>query len=224
MAVQQPESLIVRARGRTSSVHARISPSMKDLQKLTISDYLRIFRRRIWYLVLTTVFGTAGAGVYARYLPPVYRSETTILVSGRLLPDDYVGSIVHESVADRIEFVRQQLQSRTFLAQIVKELQPAGTEGTLTSLDVVRQTTEITVLPPHIFKLAYYASDPQLAQSVTRELAEGVIHLNDEFRKQKAHAVDQLLDDQLHRAANDLSQTEQKLRQFHDQHFPGLPE
>src|SRR5262245_34671593 len=118
---------------------------MKNFQDLTVNDYLRIVRRRIWYLIIPTVLVSVGTAGYVWRMPSWYRSETTILVSDRLLPEDYIGSLVRQSIADRIEFARQQLHSRTFVERIAQEFQlvPPGadSEGVL---NAVISSTEVT--------------------------------------------------------------------------------
>src|SRR5688572_21096574 len=99
---------------------------MKNFQDLSIGDYLKILRRRIWYFVIPAVLVSAGACIFAWRQVPFYKSETTIQVANRLVPDDYIGTLVRETPADRIEFVRQQIRSRTFLARLVEDLQLAG--------------------------------------------------------------------------------------------------
>ena len=101
---------------------------MKNLQDFTVQDYLRIVRRRIWYLIVPTILVSVGTAVYVWRMPSVYKSETTILVSDRLVPEDYIGSLVKQSVMDRIEFAKQQLRSRTFVERIAQEFQIVGTQ------------------------------------------------------------------------------------------------
>src|SRR6476620_6211074 len=99
---------------------------MKNFQELTVNDYLRILRRRIWYLIVPAVLVSIGNAVYVWRMPSIYKSETSILVSDRLLPEDYIGSLVKQTVVDRIEFAKQQLRSRTFVERIAQEFQLGG--------------------------------------------------------------------------------------------------
>jgi polysaccharide chain length determinant protein (PEP-CTERM system associated) len=198
---------------------------MKNFQDLTINDYLRIVRRRIWYLIITTVLVSIGSVVYVWRMPSIYKSETTILVSDRLLPEDYIGSLVRQSVMDRIEFARQQVRSRTFVERIAQEFQlvPSGTNSEQV-LNAVISSTDVVVVPPNVFKLGYYSTDPGVAQAVTRRLAERVMQSNDAFRQERVNVADQFLDEQLREAADDLAEAEQKLRDLNQRHFPGVPE
>src|SRR5207249_11186403 len=130
----------------------------------------------------------SGATVYVWRLPSVYKSETTIAVSNRLVPEDYIRSIDRQTNADRMDFVRQQLQSRTFVDGIVREFDLAapGLDGLERALEAVGARIEVTVLTPTAFKLGFSSTDPKLAQAVTGRLAERVIQLNDSFRREKS--------------------------------------
>jgi tyrosine-protein kinase Etk/Wzc len=158
-------------------------------------------------------------------MPSIYKSETTILVADRVLPEDYIGSIVRDSVTARIDFIRQQLRSRTFLERIVQEFQLAGTrpdeleqaiEGVLSNID-------IQVFSTNTLRLGYSATNPNVAHAIAQRLAETVIQSNQSFRKEKVLVADQVLDEQMRLAETDLAASESKLRQFQRQHFPGAP-
>jgi polysaccharide biosynthesis transport protein len=198
---------------------------MKNLESLTIGDYIAIFRRRIWYVLVITVLVSVGAVLYALQLPPVFRSETTIAMSARLVPEDYIRSIDRQTNSDQMDFVRQQLQSRIFLQAIIREFHLAepGPEGLSDgALFGVGKRIEINVLTASAFKLAFTATDRNLAQAVTKRLAERVIQLNDSFRKEKVQTADQFLGDQLSEAADALSAAEQKMLRFQNEAFSGV--
>jgi polysaccharide biosynthesis transport protein len=197
---------------------------MKNFQDLSIRDYFGILRRRLWYFVVPAVLISAGACVFAWFQAPFYKSETTIQVTNRLLPNDYIDSLIRETPADRIEFVRQQIRSRTFIERLVEDLQLAGPEANRELVvSAVGASISIDVFPPSTFKLGYVARDAALAQSVVRRLAERVMQLNANFRKATVEGADQFLDEEVRQAANDLAQVEEKLRLFNEQNFRGLP-
>src|SRR2546423_1282448 len=104
---------------------------MRSLENLTVSDYVATFRRRIWYVVVITILVTIGTVMYARTLPSIYKSETTIAVAARLVPEEVIRSIDHQTTPEQMEFARQQLQSRTFVQGIIAEFHLAdpGPEG-----------------------------------------------------------------------------------------------
>ncbi len=196
---------------------------MKNFQNFSITDYFRIIWRRKWYMVLPGVLISAGACIYAWRAPATYRSETTIQVTNRMLPEETIGSIVRESVTDRIEFVRQQIVSRTFVERIVQDLQIAGGSNSDSVISNVSNGIEFTLLPPNTFKLAYVATEPSSAQAVVRRLAERVMQLNEDIRKKIVDTAGQFFDEQLQQTEIDVSQEEGKLKSFSDRNFRGLP-
>jgi len=197
---------------------------MKNFQDLNVSDCIQILRRRILYLVVTTIVASVAAGIYIWRMPSIYKSETTILVAERILPEDYIGSLTRDSITGRIDFVRQQLGSRTFLEKIVQEFQLAknGSTELEEAIAGVRGNIDIQVFSTNTLRLGYTSSNPSLARSITRRLAEAVIQLNQSFRKERVVVADQFLDEQLRLAEADLAESELKLQQFHKQHFAGL--
>ena len=199
---------------------------MKNFQDLSFTDYFKIIRRRIWWVIVTAFLISAASAVYLRRLPSMYKSETTIMGSSRLLPEDYIGSLVRESVTDRIDFVRQQLRSRTFVEGVIQEFELAKTwTGNMEDLiNYFQMNLEIATVSPGTFKVAYTATSPARAQAITRRLAERVLTLNDTVRKDKVYAADQFLDEEVRRAAGELSVAENKVRQFNRLHFPGIPD
>lgn len=197
---------------------------MKNLENLTINDYISIIRRRIGYVVVTTVLISAGVVAFVWRLPKVYKSDTTILIQSRLLPEDYIRSLDRQTSTDKIDFVRQQLQSRTFLEQIVHEFNLTtrpGREGVEVASAMVKGNYEISVLTATTFRLGFFSPDPNLAQAITKRLAEKVIQLNDSFRKEKTQDADRFLGDQLKQAGDELTQAEERLAQYRNQGIAG---
>jgi len=140
-----------------------------------------------------------------------------------MLPDDTIGSIFKETVTDRIESVRQQIVSRTFIARIVDDLQIAGGSNSDYVISNVSNGIEFTLVPPNTFKLAYVATDPSTAQAVVRRLAERVTEANEDFRKKRVDTGGQWFDTELQKAEADVSEGQGKLNAFNDKNFRGLP-
>lgn len=196
---------------------------MKNFQDFSITDFLRIGLRRKWYLVLPAVLISSAACVYAWRAPAIYRSETTIQVTNRVLPEDYIGSFIRESVADQIDFARQQVVSRTFVERIIQDLQITGGAYSDAVIGQVSNGIDFTVVQGNSFKIAYVATDPAFAQAVVRRVAERITQLNEGIRKKTVDAGSQFLDEQMRQADSDASEGEEKLKSFNDRNFRGLP-
>jgi succinoglycan biosynthesis transport protein ExoP len=197
---------------------------MRNFQSLDFLDYLRIIRRRILYLIIPAVLASAGTIVYVSRLPSMYRSSTTIAVNPRLLPDDYIGSLVRETATDRIAFVAQQLSSRTFLERIVQEFQLAPPGANVDDyINMLAASKEITG-GGSSFTIAFVSTQPDVAQRITQRLAERVMQLNDTFRRERVRIADDFLEEQIMQATNEVAQSDEKIREFYKKHFPGIPE
>src|SRR5205823_11956584 len=99
-------------------------------------------------------------------------------------------------------------------------------------VEQMRQNIEIEVIQRHgdnspgvtAFKVAYVASTPQLAQSVTTELTSLFIEENLKAREQMAENTSQFIDTEVDSARKDLAAQAGRLREFKS-HFMGeLPE
>src|SRR5215831_13975144 len=88
---------------------------------ISLQDYVEIFWRRKWLLVIPLAVGVVAGYVACRYIPPTYRSSTLILVEAQKVPSSYVNSTVTGTVDDRLRTISQQIMSRTNLSKIIKE-------------------------------------------------------------------------------------------------------
>src|SRR5215468_8437398 len=155
---------------------------MKNLEDLTIRDYFSIFLRRIVYFIVTTTLVAALSLVYVRRMPSVYKSSTMILVTGQVVPEDYIRSIQNENSNEIIGFIQQQVTSRTFAERIVRDFNlavPEQPDRFEAAINTVRGSIELTALSPTVFRIGYLSRDPAMALAMTRRLGEMVVELND---------------------------------------------
>jgi capsular polysaccharide biosynthesis protein len=55
---------------------------MEDMDFITAKDLLKAFKRRLWLIVLITLFATIASGIYSFYFTtPIYQSSTQILAN-----------------------------------------------------------------------------------------------------------------------------------------------
>jgi len=202
---------------------------MKDFSHLDLHGYLKIFRRRIWYFIATFVLVGSGAGVYIWRLPLLYKSTTVIMATSRFIPEDYIGPVFRETINDRMESVRHQLQSRTFLESIAQEF-PLGSTGsdaarsTESAANTLKSNMELGVVSNSSFTLGFYATDPGVAQAVVKRLAEAVIRFNQNNSRDRGLVADQFLDEQVRQAERDMNDSEAKLAEFKKQYRDRLPD
>jgi|GEM_PF-1238644 len=195
---------------------------MKSFEDLGVRDYLAILRRRIWYLLLSVFVAGAGTAVWLWRTPSIYRSEATIF-AGRFLPEETLGSLDRQPVNERIDFVRQQLQSRNFLERMARAFNPGARDEQIERQVVaLRSGLDFTAVSPSTFKIGYRSTDPVQAQIMARRLAEGLIQLNKSSRKERVHVADDFLEQEYNEAARNLTLAEQKLYKFRAEHHVAI--
>ncbi|MHB2009936.1 MAG: GumC family protein [Acidobacteriaceae bacterium] len=88
-------------------------------RELTIEDYTGILKRR-WLLILclAIVFLAIG-GAISYIVPPLYESQTLILIEQQKVPEDYVKPVVDENLGARLASMKEQILSRSRLEPII---------------------------------------------------------------------------------------------------------
>jgi polysaccharide chain length determinant protein (PEP-CTERM system associated) len=201
---------------------------MKDFRNLDPMEYFRIPWRRHWYFLATAFLVIVGAWIYARLRPNLYRSETRILVeSATLLDDPLSPSAIRDRTEERVNAIRQLLESRTILERVIEEFRLRASDTTIPMEDAlksIRNSLEISKTAGNTFTMAYHATDPQAAQAIMRRLAEILIQTNQTAQKNKAVDKDQFMEQELRQAELDLAAADEKIKQFKDNHLGELPE
>jgi polysaccharide chain length determinant protein (PEP-CTERM system associated) len=202
---------------------------MKDLTKLGIDAYLNIIWRRRWYFIITAVLVASGASVFVWRMPSLYRSETRVLVETPIVPEDYIRPMFRSTPEDRINTIREQIASRTFLERIVEQFQYGGFRTSPdfvmeNAVDSLRKQLGIEKTSDSTFTLSFTATDRQLARDVTQRLADELIRSNTASHMDKTIAADQFLDERLREAVQALSAQEEKIKNFKTAHLGELPE
>jgi succinoglycan biosynthesis transport protein ExoP len=201
---------------------------------LSWDDYIKIIRRRRWWLVLPMFLCWGIVWGIGWLLPSVYRSETLILIEQQKVPEQYVVSNVSVDLQERLQSMSQQILSRTRLERIIDRfnLYPKGPGG-LSTTDPVEQmrkdiAIELVQAPGRpgdltAFKISYSATTPQLAQQVASELTSLFIDENLQSQQQLSESTTTFLGTQLNDARTVLEQQEAKVREFKAQNLGQLP-
>ena len=199
---------------------------------INLRQYVAIARRRRWYFLLPLFTGWLVVWGISWILPSVYRSGTLILVEQPSVPSQYVTpNIAASNLQDRLTSITQQILSRTRLMRIIEtqHLYSGGRRRSTQDEVIERMRKDIEIQLVHdrdqltAFNVYYSASDPQVAQNVTRELTNLFITENLEARQEQSESTTQFLEAHLAEARTSLSEQEEKIREFKDQHLGDLP-
>jgi succinoglycan biosynthesis transport protein ExoP len=201
---------------------------MKDFSHLELWDYLRIPWKRRWYFLAGTVIILAATATIAWLRPNYYRSETRIVAeSATVLDDQLSASAVRDRAEERANAIRQLLESRTILIRIIEEFRLRSSDTSIPMEDAlvnIRRNLDVSRASSGTFTMAYTASDPQVAQAITRRLAEILIQTNQSAQNTKAIEKDQFMDQELAQAKRDLDEIDARIKSFKATHLGELPE
>lgn len=205
----------------------------KQEETFNLEHYAELARRRIWYFLVPLFVGWLIVWSVSWVLPSVYRSGTLIIVEQPSVPTQYVVPNVTDNLQDRLQSITQQILSRTRVLRIIESQNLYGKDRQRLAPDelVDRMRKDIEIELVHspgrdqltAFNIYYSSLDPRVAQQVTSELTNLFISENLEARQQQSENTTQFLESQMEEARSSLSEQEEKVRQFKDQHLGDLP-
>ena len=154
--------------------------------EFNLKDVKGMIRRRakVFLISFLLVF-FVGLSV-AFYLPPVYRSEATIVIESQEIPEDYVKSTITTYVQQRLQIISQAVMSRVKLNEMIQEynlyadLDPADKLAQMRK-DINLETTDLTLQDERTGRLKIIADS---VQAVLRRQRSG-------NGRQDRHAADQ---------------------------------
>jgi polysaccharide chain length determinant protein (PEP-CTERM system associated) len=204
-----------------------------------ILQVIEVALRRKYSILVPFLLATIVTLYLCVVMPPIYRSETTILVEPQQVPEHYIQSTVTGSVRDRLSTISQQILSRTRLESVIREfgLYAEGRDKYHMEevVDAMRENIEIIVeagkrrLPrgeasAAAFKLAFQGKDPGIVQKVTMALADLYIEENLRVRETLARGTREFLNRELTDIEDELKNREEAIREFRQRYMGELPE
>jgi polysaccharide biosynthesis transport protein len=201
---------------------------MRDFKNLTPLDHLNLIWRRRWYFIIPALLVSACGVIYAWKAPRFYKSETRILAESAIISDN-TNPIMRTTNEDRINAIREQVQSRTFIERLIEEFQLYG-YGRLSdfamdqAVYIFRRNFQILNTSDNSFTISFSAGSPELAREVAKRVADILIQATETARRNKAIDADRFIDDEMRKAEVDLKAHEEKIKQFKNEHLGELPE
>jgi uncharacterized protein involved in exopolysaccharide biosynthesis len=207
------------------------------MDSFDIKKYLDMAaRRKYWIMIPFLIVILAGLS-YGLIVPKIYEAETLILVQSQKVPEEYVRSIVHGEVEDRLKTITQQVMSRTNLEKIIKEHKLRSEFKNTDTLeevvlsfrkririDVSRGGRERRGQEVNAFTIAFQGKEPVKVMQVTNALASNFMSENLKMRESQAIGTSVFLADELESLEKRLMNKEEHLKQYQEKHMGGLPE
>jgi polysaccharide chain length determinant protein (PEP-CTERM system associated) len=168
-----------------------------------------------------------GAWGLSFYFPPRYSSSTLILVAPEQVPANFIPQMVTERVARRLQTLRQEVQSRTRLETVARELDPYGTLGKeplINTIERMRSATTVTVKGNDAFGIEFEHTDPKMAMLVADRLTTLFMEEVAGARERQVSEAYQFIDSQMQEARQRLEEKETALAEYKQRHMGQLPE
>jgi uncharacterized protein involved in exopolysaccharide biosynthesis len=207
-----------------------------------LSRHLAVLRRRrSWFcgglIVILLVSLALAFG-----LPPVYRSQSTILIEQQEIPQEMVRSTITSFADQRVQIISQRVMTRSNLLDIIRKfgLYPddLGKEPNEVLVEDMRRDINMDMVSADVvdprsgrptqatiaFTLSYDYPVPDLAQKVANELTTLYLNENLKNRTQMAAETSDFLSAEAARLNTQIADLEARLARFKEQNAGKLPE
>ncbi|HJT28490.1 MAG TPA: Wzz/FepE/Etk N-terminal domain-containing protein [Pyrinomonadaceae bacterium] len=204
-----------------------------DFRQRKPSEYLKILRRRIWFIILPTIAITAAVIWVVYKLPDVYESTTLIVVKPSTLPNSVVLNNNEDNLTRQLTAITQVVTSRSSLEPLLQKydlykaerMRGEPMEGVI---DMMR--SDIRVTPntsrndiTNGFNISYRYRDPKTTQAIAAELAGKYITAQTSNSSASAQAARTFMDNQVDKARLALSEVDKQMLDFKSAHVGELP-
>jgi polysaccharide chain length determinant protein (PEP-CTERM system associated) len=208
----------------------------------SINDVVIILKRRKWSIVIPAVTVFIVAVVVAFALPPVYRSESTILIEDQEVPRDFVSTTVTSFADQRLQTINQRIMGSTKLIEIINRfgLYPElkkkwTTEEIVAKLrkDIKLKTISADVIDPRsgqprqatiAFSLSYEGKNPAVVQRVANELASLYLEENLSVRTRQSQGTTKFMEDEMKNIQAQMKEIDARISGYKQKNVNTLPE
>ena len=211
-------------------------------QSADIRQYWDAVKRRKLQIFIPALLVFSLSVVIAFILPPVYKSDATILIEAQEIPEDFVRSTVTGYVEERLQMITQLVLSRARLQEIIdrfglyEDLKgQSTTEAIIEKMreDIQMEPIQADVVNPQsgrpgsatvAFTLSYEGKNPEKVAQVANVLASLYLEENLRSRAEKARGTFEFLETQLAELRSEILHTEAQIAEFKNRHLSELPE
>jgi polysaccharide chain length determinant protein (PEP-CTERM system associated) len=183
--------------------------------------------RHPWVVLVPLVLLPLAAVGASFLFPPRYSSSTLILVAPDQVPSNFIPQMTTERVARRLQTLRQEVQSRTRLEMVARELDPYGTLGKeplINTIERMRSATTVSVKGNDAFGIEFEHRDPKMAMLVADRLTTLFMEEVAGARERQVSEAYQFIDSQMDEARRRLEEKEKALAEFKQRYMGELPE
>ena len=168
-----------------------------------IIEYLKVFFRRKWFLIVPTFVGLVLGFCTAMFLTKQYLSSTKILVEESKNDNPLLSNIaVSTSVAQRIQTIKETMLGWDSLSELVKRLKLDKNTHSQVDLELLikKLHNEIRFNPisQNIIEISYVTPNPAQAQAVVQNITDIFIQRNVNAQNRETSDAIKFIQEQLH--------------------------
>jgi len=196
-----------------------------------------LFRYK-WYIVFTSIPLLIIASVVVVSLPPVYRSEGTVMVETQKIPTELVQTTVTSAAKERIEIIRQRVMTREKLLSVIRnydyfELDESNPIQTAQVIESVRRSISLQVIESNTdrrttvaiaFTVGFDSRNRSIAYSMANDLVTLFLSENVKVRTQRATETTEFLRSEAEKIKRELDKIEAAVAAFKQENKDSLPE
>jgi polysaccharide chain length determinant protein (PEP-CTERM system associated) len=222
---------------------------MSENRELTMDDYLAMLRRRLKVILIPALLAPIAGFMVSYAFSPKYTSQSTVLVEGQKVPDNYVAPVITSDFTQRVQTLSQEVVSPTRLRPVIQSLalvkpededkliaeiqQNMSVEPVITSMSAAatgaglsgakKRKASATDEPVPGFTVNYSDSKADRAQKICNAMTDLIVNENLRSRSEVAKSTTEFLGRQLEDAKRALDDQDAKLATFKKQYFGQLP-
>ena len=188
---------------------------------LTLSDYWLIIRKRKWIAIICFLGIISSVVYHVEKQPPVYRAVCSIRLVERKSVSDMITQMVSYTSYDLMSSLTQVLAGRPIIEKVVHELGLVNKDTSAKKLNETILGVQGRVKAEHelgtnIVHIAVEDKNPQMAAKIANTIAKVYIKEDMEEKRERAHNVRIFIEEQLAKAKQRLTETENNLKSFQE--------
>jgi len=222
---------------------------MSENRELTMDDYLAMLRRRLKVILIPALLSPLAGFMVSYAFSPKYTSQSTVLVEGQKVPDNYVQPVITSDFTQRVQTLQQQVLSPSRLRPVIQSLnlvkpdeegrliediqQNMRVEPVITSMSAAANTagaagakkkkSSASQEPVPGFIVEYTDRNAVRAQKICNVMTSLILDENLRTRAEVAQGTTEFLGRQLEEAKRAIDEQDSKLANFKKQYMGQLP-
>ena len=205
-----------------------------EFRQRTAGEFIRMLKRRKWFIFLSVITMTAAIGYVVYKLPSVYESKTLLTVKPPQVSDKVVQRLTEEDLSQRLQTINQEVLSRSSLEPMITkynlfELERNSGMDTALIVDKMRKNIVVEVEKSDneklaAFRISYCDRRRDATRNVTSELAAKYVNAQVLASTQSAETTRDFLQKEHDNAKSELNQIEQERLKVMMANVETLPE